>query len=124
MDTHTRPYDCRKCQKRFARKFTLDEHIKSVHQGRIFNCYFCPRSYKCKKALAKHRENKHPRNSAREITKEEVKKFEKYETIEDYDFDDNEDEEDTDIEQDWGLESDGDDNEDEEDTAIEHDWGL
>lgn len=54
-----RVFVCGVCGKRFARKFTLSEHVCSHTTDRPFHCDRCPRAFKRKSSLFRHRQRSH-----------------------------------------------------------------
>ena len=53
-------YTCENCRKTFSRKYNLDQHIKSVHEGiRNYKCEFCDRSFSHAQSLDRHRFSVH-----------------------------------------------------------------
>lgn len=53
---------CKFCGKKFSRKWSLQFHIESVHQGIRYDCKSCKFSTTKKNVLVKHEEKYHPNN--------------------------------------------------------------
>lgn len=57
MKNHTRTFTCKTCSKTFKNRYTLKNHIKSVHK-KIFKCEKCSKHFYTKRYLNQHVVNK------------------------------------------------------------------
>ena len=61
-----RPFQCKYCQKTFARKCQMSEHVLSAHEGaRVLKCGFCDKKFTTER-----------RRRAHEFIHKNIRKFE------------------------------------------------
>ena len=54
IHTGSKPFECEKCEKNFARRSGLDYHIKAHHQEKTLKCEECGKSFVYKSQLKMH----------------------------------------------------------------------